>query len=626
MLNNIFLDFLNRDSRQIYDFYRLPEESHINLLIESINIAVLLCNTHCIVPPGFIAECPLARKALERRLDYLKERAIILPMRETSLEEFFVKKQREYKPFQDLYTGLFNSKTLEAFLNKAPLSITQRKSIIGKEMVTAWEEGIDCDNVIWPILSQELSPKTLDIIRTVPTQIRNDDLAVTWPAINKRIKPFLDVNSNKFRFAVQYHYFNTYLNEFNLKVLSDLPFARDINFCPTSTEYYYSYKLIKRLAESLQIWNLISSISATSMIKIKLEASYFNFRTNYFSISNRIEEISDSFRAIAFAKEGTKDLIRKLTKGLPSCNSQVITPSGIELTQEEIETLAYILDEGTRLTLNYLEEPSKTSRAKVPSYQKTQSNMLNDQVNVLIFTALREERDILKNYWKLENTYPNIFWTTEMTNIKIHVYCSETVGRVPAAISTFEALNQLKPNILILAGIAGGFEEEGIQLGSIIIADQVVDLATRKMHEPSEKDIKPEFRPNVFSIDERLYKFIDSGSFDQNDFINKAREYAEWPDGRIPTIKIGSIASLDDVVASDVWRKNLLEAWPKLLGVEMEAGGVCAAANKHNLKIAVIRGVSDHADPRKSDDSWRKIAMKTVTCFIDEILKSKIFE
>lgn len=48
------------------------------------------------------------------------------------------------------------------------------------------------------------------------------------------------------------------------------------------------------------------------------------------------------------------------------------------------------------------------------------------------------------------------------------------------------------------------------------------------------------------------------------------------------------------------------------LGVEMKAGGVCAAAKEFNMDVAVIRGVSDLADPRKSDSEWRRRAMKTV--------------
>jgi nucleoside phosphorylase len=51
----------------------------------------------------------------------------------------------------------------------------------------------------------------------------------------------------------------------------------------------------------------------------------------------------------------------------------------------------------------------------------------------------------------------------------------------------------------------------------------------------------------------------------------------------------------------------------------MEAGGVCAAAATFGMAPAVIRCVSDLADPSKSDDEWRRRAMKTLAHLIENI-------
>ena len=82
---------------------------------------------------------------------------------------------------------------------------------------------------------------------------------------------------------------------------------------------------------------------------------------------------------------------------------------------------------------------------------------------------------------------------------------------------------------------------------------------------------------------------------------------------------------LDEVVGSKGWCKELLDNNTQLLGVEMEAGGVCAAAKKHNVDVAVVRGISDHADPSKKDDNWRKISMTTVALLLEEINYQNIF-
>jgi nucleoside phosphorylase len=57
---------------------------------------------------------------------------------------------------------------------------------------------------------------------------------------------------------------------------------------------------------------------------------------------------------------------------------------------------------------------------------------------------------------------------------------------------------------------------------------------------------------------------------------------------------------------------QLLSTNDKLLGVEMEAGGVCAAAEKYSVKVCMLRAVSDNADPSKGDDKWRTIGMKAL--------------
>ena len=72
-------------------------------------------------------------------------------------------------------------------------------------------------------------------------------------------------------------------------------------------------------------------------------------------------------------------------------------------------------------------------------------------------------------------------------------------------------------------------------------------------------------------------------------------------------------------MASSEFAELLCHAWPKLVGIEMEAGGVCAAAEAFQIKAAVVRGVSDLADPSKSNDEWRRRAMKTVAHLIENL-------
>ncbi len=56
----------------------------------------------------------------------------------------------------------------------------------------------------------------------------------------------------------------------------------------------------------------------------------------------------------------------------------------------------------------------------------------------------------------------------------------------------------------------------------------------------------------------------------------------------------------------------------------MEAGGVCAAAEVFKVPVALVRTVSDVADPAKKDDKWRGIGMKTLASLLQCIKLAEV--
>jgi nucleoside phosphorylase len=152
----------------------------------------------------------------------------------------------------------------------------------------------------------------------------------------------------------------------------------------------------------------------------------------------------------------------------------------------------------------------------------------------------------------------------------------------------------------------------------IIIPHTVVDLATRKILDKGDHTMT-EFRRRDFSLEPIVYEYLTSSNFDRRSWEQIAIDQGEWPTHRRPSFHHGLITSVDEVVVSDAWRKSLLNDTPKLLGVEMEAGGVCAAAERYKVPVAMIRAVSDNADPAKVDTQWRSRGMKTMATLIEAI-------
>eukprot|EP01035_Chromulina_nebulosa_P019788 gene19788-25728_t len=58
-----------------------------------------------------------------------------------------------------------------------------------------------------------------------------------------------------------------------------------------------------------------------------------------------------------------------------------------------------------------------------------------------------------------------------VTNGKDKTFGVDNVGTVPAAIATFATINQLKPDIIVNAGTAGGYKAKGAAIGDVFISE-----------------------------------------------------------------------------------------------------------------------------------------------------------
>jgi len=618
---NVFLDFLNRDSREIYGLYRNTSlENHISLLNEAINVAVFLCADFCVMPPGFFLEDQLAQQALLRCKEYFLDRLIRMPLREEGLDTYFEKKQREYRPLKKKYTGLFDSSN-QGLLKSCSNALIPRLSKIGFELAKQWEEGPDRAG-IWKQLIEGMQPRDIGRIRSLPKSIHQKGTAVTWAAIEKEIDKNIGVDHRRFRYAVQNHYFRIYMDEFNCRIITNLPFSRT-NFFLESGELDYDYEALKGALSAIRLWRIVKGISAISMIRLRTRHGYFAFRDAFAKVARKCKIPGQVIRAFALGAQRIRWIYQdtRLLEKYDSFQS-ISLPYGFILSDDAVEAAAIRLDAVSQVVIQAHNEISfgdiREDRLVIGGTKKR---------IIAIFVALQMEREILIKHLNLKTCYPpELAYFGKFGSTEVIVFGPDDMGRVPAAIATMEFLKKREPDLLIVAGIAGGFEKEGSKLGDVVIARSIVDLATRKLLlEDDAKITITEFRPREWPTDNRLEKYLKYG-FDRTAWEQDAVQYAEWPEGKRPTIKYGTLASLDEVVSSNEWMTKLLQAWPKLLGVEMEAGGVCAAAFAHDIKVAVIRGISDLADPAKSDDEWRRRAMKTISHLLKNIEYDAIFE
>jgi adenosylhomocysteine nucleosidase len=623
---NIFLHYLNRDSRHMYGLFRdIPQEQHVEALCLALDVSVLLCESDCISPPGFVIECDVAKEALRRRKLYLTERLIRFPMRERSVGDYIEKKRREYAPYERLYGGIYDETSLR-FLTDANGAFLHRRSEIGKEIADAWTGGPDRPASLWKPIKTSLSSAGVEVIRTIPERLIDAGTAATWPAIHAQLPEMSPETAGNVRRLLQNNYFRLYLREYDLAVIRNLPWMLD-DFGLASQDLTYDFRFFGAALSAIGIKSLVLNLEPYSLLRMKVHFGFLEFLGLFAEMGARRERepavqilLGKAARATGFDVEKMAPAPR-LGQIAIELSDATIARIGAGLSALVAEAHALEQRVGTESAMSVLSSAEKGHEVNIP--------LMPAAGDVVVFVALRSELETLIKRLKLTRGGMNGPRATgHVDTVPIDVVCPAEMGRVSAAIAMMRYLHERQnnlPKLIIIGGLAGGFKEEGAEAGHLIIGTNVIDLAVRKVHD-QDGNVNTEFRRKDFRLDDVISRYVDSNSFDKAGWERAAIDEAEWPEGLRPALHHGLIASVDEVVSSDEWRNALLHATPKLLGVEMEAGGVCAAAESYKVPVALVRTVSDAADPAKKDDKWRTIGMKTLAILLEQIKLSEVVQ
>lgn len=192
------------------------------------------------------------------------------------------------------------------------------------------------------------------------------------------------------------------------------------------------------------------------------------------------------------------------------------------------------------------------------------------------------------------------------------------MGNPGAAEAATAAISVWNPAYVILTGIAGGIHGAGtdLRLGDVLVADQVVGYESAKLHAGGTERRYQVLQPHWELL--QAARGVDPRDWSMS--IAAAR-----PDGHggrvIPRAFFGPVLSGAKVVADENATTGLREAWPKALGVEMEALGAALASYRGGAGFLMAKAVSDFADAAKDDD-WHAYAAESAARFVVALLKA----
>jgi nucleoside phosphorylase len=275
------------------------------------------------------------------------------------------------------------------------------------------------------------------------------------------------------------------------------------------------------------------------------------------------------------------------------------------------------------------------ARKAVPISRKVNPKeelVMQPPIDFVIITPLQEEREaMLLHLGKPQRLppsdedirvyYPALFSVSftdgSTSQYKIVLTDLLGMGRVDAANAVGDAVRRWHPKYVLLVGIAGGLAQAGVSVGDVLISDQIADYELQKLTPE-----RPEIRWKVHPSAPRL--LAASKQLRPEQWRPLVRE--RRPGTGEPCQHVGPVCTGDKVIANGLMN-DYQEVWKKLIGVEMEAGGVASAAFQaaSSPGFFMVRGVSDLADPDKDNpitDSWRAYACDVAATYIEAFLKS----
>jgi hypothetical protein len=304
---DIFLEFLNPESRRIYGLFdNLPQEGHADLLIGSMNVAVFLCGETCILPAGSVVECRILQDLLNNWSPFILAGLLRLPIHETSLAEFFDKRQATYEQEREQYPLLFDPHNpARRQLRLHSSALLYRATRVGERIAELFEQGPDSLELWGPIKSSTPSSAVVTL-SVAPRRLLQQGRAVTWPALRsvlsaEQIQPPIGA-----QVLLQRTYCDIYASEFGLRYLTSVPFAR-IRIVGDPPDLCYDYKALQIALSMLHLWEPFIAATPSSVVNLRLTHGYFTFRRCFDAIARRaksLRDISESFSAIARTLDG----------------------------------------------------------------------------------------------------------------------------------------------------------------------------------------------------------------------------------------------------------------------------------------------------------------------------------
>ncbi|MCM4077913.1 5'-methylthioadenosine/S-adenosylhomocysteine nucleosidase family protein [Paractinoplanes hotanensis] len=185
------------------------------------------------------------------------------------------------------------------------------------------------------------------------------------------------------------------------------------------------------------------------------------------------------------------------------------------------------------------------------------------------------------------------------------------------------------PNLraIVMCGIAAGVPsadpDNGVALGDIVVATEIVDYRHSYRVNGDER-VRATVRPpaalwmnadHLVAVDELDGRPPWLPTLDR---VSRQAGFLSPGGPGIPRVHRGRVGSADLLLRDSTLRDNLAREH-RIVAFEMEGAGVAVGAHLGDLSWFMVRGVADHGDGHKND-VWHPYAALAAACYLGSVL------
>ncbi|PRQ02206.1 5'-methylthioadenosine/S-adenosylhomocysteine nucleosidase [Enhygromyxa salina] len=241
-------------------------------------------------------------------------------------------------------------------------------------------------------------------------------------------------------------------------------------------------------------------------------------------------------------------------------------------------------------------------------------------VRSIEFEALRRTAPAIERIQGTDEK--NVYWKATLksaTSRQVICTSAQEMGMPMSAALAMKCTMLYRPRLLCMCGIAAG---TGGGFGDILVATKSWDYGSGKIHtslDDNESIFRP--RPSYHRAASDLAALF--GEFEKDEEKKLIEFWDEWRGDKPtspPRIRRGPLASGASVIASAEFMQKLASRDDRIIGVEMEAYGLFAAADiapEPSPKVVVMKSVCDFGDTNKDDKYQDYAAESSARCLLD---------